>query len=388
MNKRLILPTIIALGLPHLAAAALPPTALPRLPTPPVQVSVNHPLRFPNAFGSHPQYPLEWWYITGHLQSQSGQPLGFQITFFRLLPAQVWDNPSAFNPRQIYFAQAAISDPRIGHLLTAQRIARAGMGLAGAKKDVTEVWIDHWSLRQKGAKYRARIDAQSIAYDLHFQATQPPLLEGPDGVSQKGPDPANASYYYSIPQLRVAGSVQIDGKVQRVQGKAWLDHEWSTAYLPKQAVGWDWMGINLANGGALMLFQMRKADGRALWLEGTWRHANGRVQYLHGTQISLQPLRFWQSPKTGNRYPVAWRVQIPGLQFTLQPLMNDQEFEATRSTGSVYWEGAVRAIGEDARPLGSGYLELTGYGGRLQMGLGQSASAKHHTAGRTMDIRK
>ncbi|MBU2754300.1 carotenoid 1,2-hydratase [Acidithiobacillus sp. CV18-2] len=388
MNKRLILPTVIAFGLPQLSAAALPPTALSRLPTPSVQVSAKHPLRFPNAFGSHPQYPLEWWYITGHLQSQSGHPLGFQITFFRLRPPQVWDNPSAFNPRQIYFAQAAISDPRIGHLLTAQRIARAGMGLAGAKKDVTEVWIDHWSLRQKGAEYQARIDAQSIAYDLHFQTTQPPLLEGPDGVSQKGPDPADASYYYSIPQLRVTGSVHIDGKVQQVQGKAWLDHEWSAAYLPKQAVGWDWMGINLANGGALMLFQMRKADGRALWLEGTWRHADGRVQYLHGQQITLQPLRFWQSPETGNRYPVAWRVQIPGLQFTLQPLMNNQEFVATRSTGGVYWEGAVRAIGAGARPLGSGYLELTGYGGRLQMGLGQSAPAKHRSADQTTDIRK
>ncbi|WP_308388809.1 lipocalin-like domain-containing protein [Acidithiobacillus sp. AMEEHan] len=371
--------------LPGLGLAAVPPLRLPLLPTPKVEVSPKQPLQFPNAYGSHPQFPLEWWYVTGQLHTAAGATLGFQITFFRLRPPQVWDNPSAFNPRQIYFAQAAISDPHLGHLLTAQRIARGGMGLAGAKKDVTDVWIGDWRLRQLGNNYRAQMRSRDFSYDLDLQSTQAPLLEGPDGVSQKGPNPKNASYYYSIPQLRVRGTLQLEGKKEAVQGTAWLDHEWSAAYLPKQAVGWDWIGINLANGGALMLFQMRKADGHALWLEGTWRHADGRVQYLHGEQITLQPLQFWQSPKTGNRYPIAWKVQIPGLQFTLQPLMPNQEFVATRSTGSIYWEGAVRAV-DDGKDIGSGYLELTGYGGRLQMGLGQSANAE--PAGRGTDIQK
>ncbi len=365
-SKRLLLLCILAL--PWVALAAPAPAQLPQLPTPPVRVSPSDPLHFPNAYGSHPRFPLEWWYITGQLHNKSGQQLGFQITFFRLRPPTVWDNPSAFNPRQIYFAQAAISDPRLGHLLTAQRIARGGLGLAGADKDRTDVWIEHWSLRQKGKEIQARIDARQIAYDLHFRLTQAPLLEGPEGVSQKGPDPQNASYYYSIPQLAVDGSLRIDHKTESVQGTAWLDHEWSAAYLPKNAVGWDWMGINLAHGAALMLFQMREADGKALWLAGTWRHADGTVQYLRTGQIQLHPLRFWQSPATGNRYPVAWQVQIPGLHFELEPLMNDQEFIATRSTGSVYWEGAVTALAQ-GKQIGTGYLELTGYGGRLQMGL-------------------
>ncbi|MEY2342031.1 lipocalin-like domain-containing protein [Acidithiobacillus sp. IBUN Pt1247-S3] len=356
----------LALWLPVRAIAALPPANLPELATPQVSVSTLQPLHFPNAFGSHPKFPLEWWYITGHLHNSSGQELGFQVTFFRLRPPKVWDNPSAFNPRQIYFAQAAISDPKIGHLLTAQRIARGGMGLAGAKENSTDVWIDHWSLRQNGSDYVAKVDGKEIAYDLRFHATQPPLLEGPHGVSQKGPNPQNASYYYSIPQLQVRGTLRLGDQNENVRGSAWLDHEWSVAYLPKQAVGWDWMGINLVHGGALMLFQMRKADGEALWLEGTWRHADGKVQYLHRQQIHLQPLRFWHSPKTGNRYPVAWRVAIPGLQFTLQPLMNNQEFVATQSTGNVYWEGAVQAVTKNHEKIGSGYLELTGYGGNLR----------------------
>jgi predicted secreted hydrolase len=366
MNKRRTL--LLLLALPACGSAALPPAALPLLPAPKVEVSYSQPLRFPNAYGSHPQFRLEWWYITGHLHTATGAPLGFQITFFRLRPPQVWENPSAFNPQQIYFAQAAVSDPRIGHLLTAQRIARGGLGLAGAKAGRTDVWIGRWLLQQIGNNYQAQIDSGDLAYRLNFQTTQAPLLEGPQGVSEKGPDPKNASYYYSIPQLAVRGTVRIQGKEESVQGSAWLDHEWSQAYLPEQAVGWDWMGINLNGGGALMLFQMRKADGKALFLSGTWRHRDGQVQYLHGKQIQLQPLRYWQSPQTGNRYPIVWRVSIPGRSFTLQPLMPNQEFIATRSTGSVYWEGAVGAEA-NGKNIGSGYLELTGYGGRLQMGM-------------------
>ncbi len=370
MTNKILVLLLLGYSLPGISwASTLPPQTLPLLPTPHVQVTPARPLKFPNALGSHPQFPLEWWYVTGHLQSAEGSRLGFQLTFFRLRPPKVWANPSAFNPSQIYFAQAAISDPQIGHLLTAQQASTGSLGLGGASKDQTDVWLGHWRLQQRGSTYLAQVQGQQFSFQLQLQPTQPPLLEGPLGVSQKGPNPHNASYYYSIPQLRVRGNLQRDGRTVEVHGSAWLDHEWSKAYLPKNAVGWDWLGINLKDGGALMLFQMRNKEQQPLWLAGTWRHANGQVQYLHGSEIRWQALHHWRSPSTGIRYPIRWQIQIPGLRFVIQPLMQDQEFQAQESTGNTYWEGAVD-IRERGKSLGSGYLELTGYGGQLQMGSG------------------
>ncbi|AEK58892.1 lipocalin-like domain-containing protein [Acidithiobacillus caldus] len=351
---------------PSSMASPLPPPHLPVEKTPKVAVTTAQPMRFPNAYGSHPDFPLEWWYVTGHLHDASGQTYGFQVTFFRVRPAKVWDNPSAFNPRQLIFAQAAIADPHIGHLLTAQRSATTAMDLAGAAQDRTRVWLDSWRLQQDGKDYETNIHSRHFHLNLRLEATQAALLEGPDGVSQKGPDPANASYYYSLPQLRVRGRLQINGRDHRVRGRAWLDHEWSAAYLPKGAVGWDWLGLNLDDGGAVMLFRMRAGDGKALWLAGTWRHADGRVDYLPASAIHMRPTQFWTSPSSGAPYPIAWAIRAGPLEFHLQPLMADQQFRALASTGTTYWEGAVTAW-QKGRRLGSGYLELTGYAKALQL---------------------
>ena len=352
---------------PAQAASSLPGTPLPLQPTPDVKVTPQYPMQFPNALGSHPDFPIEWWYVTGWLQSASEKPLGFQITFFRVRPPKVWANPSAFNPRELLFAEAALSDPRIGHLLTAQRAARAGLGLAGADQDHTNVWIRHWHLRQRGRDYEARINGNKIRYRLQFTPTQPALPEGPQGISQKGPDPKNASYYYSLPHLKVSGTVAIKGQQEQVRGEAWLDHEWSAAYLPKKAVGWDWLGINLQDGGALMVFMMRRADGAPFWLAATERNAQGQVHDIPAKDIRMQSTDWWRSPQTGTRYPVRWQIQVGSLHFAIVPLMDNQEFDASRSSGTVYWEGAVRAM-MGRQIVGKGYLELTGYGGRLALG--------------------
>ena len=351
---------------PAQAASNLPGTPLPLQPTPDVKVTPQYPMQFPNALGSHPDFPIEWWYVTGWLQSASEKPLGFQITFFRVRPPKVWANPSAFNPRELLFAEAALSDPRIGHLLTAQRAARAGLGLAGADQDHTNVWIRHWHLRQRGRDYEARINGNKIRYRLQFTPTQPALPEGPQGISQKGPDPKNASYYYSLPHLKVSGTVAIKGQQEQVRGEAWLDHEWSAAYLPKKAVGWDWLGINLQDGGALMVFMMRRADGAPFWLAATERNAQGQVHDIPAKDIRMQSTDWWRSPQTGTRYPVRWQIQVGSLHFAIVPLMDNQEFDASRSSGTVYWEGAVRAM-MGRQIVGKGYLELTGYGGRLAL---------------------
>jgi predicted secreted hydrolase len=293
-------------------------------------------LVFPRDHGAHPDFRLEWWYITGWLDGASYHPLGFQITFFRARPDEASDNPSRFNPRQILFAHAALADPRRGRLLHDQRAARDGFSLAHAETGRTGVWIDDWRLELEGTRYKAAIVARDFQFDFTMIARDL-VLQGDQGFSRKGHRPAEASYYYSRPHLQVAGKV--DGR--DVKGEAWLDHEWSSAYMAPEASGWDWCGINLANGGSLMAFQMRAK--------------NGGVHYAP-RGVSFRPLRTWKSPRTGVEYPVEMQVN----DLVLKPLMDDQELDARASSGTIYWEGAVRAFSHNTE-VGKGYLELTGY---------------------------
>jgi predicted secreted hydrolase len=287
---------------------------------------------FPRDHGAHPQFRIEWWYVTGWLDG----PLGFQITFFRARTEEESDNPSAFNPRQVLFAHAALSDPRHGRLVHDQRAARAGFSLAQAELGRTAVWIDDWRLELHGNRYEARIAARDFVFELEFLAEQL-VLQGDQGFSRKGRRPHEASYYYSRPHLKVSG--KLNGR--SVAGSAWLDHEWSSAYMAPEASGWDWCGINLSDGGSLMAFQMRGKHGGV---------------HFASPDSRFHALRTWKSPRTGVEYPVEMAVN----DLVLKPLMDDQELDSRASTGTIYWEGAVRAL-RGASEVGKGYLELTGY---------------------------
>ncbi len=317
-------------------------------------------LEFPRDHGAHPQYRTEWWYVTGWLRDGAGRDLGFQVTFFRNRPRIAEDNPSAFAPKQLLFAHAAIADPARGRLLHDQRAARAGFGLAEAREGLTDVRIDDWSIVLSGTTYRTRIPAQGFALELAFAPTQGRLLQGEGGYSRKGPAPAQASYYYSRPHLAVSGTLERDGRREAVAGTAWLDHEWSSEYLAAEAAGWDWIGINLADGGALMAFRIRAKSGGAFWAGGALRAADGSVRVLAPREVDFVPLRSWRSPRSETTYPVAMRVRAGTLEVELEPLMDDQELDSRPSTGTIYWEGAVRAV-QGGRLVGRGYLELTGY---------------------------
>ncbi len=326
----------------------------------------GYAMRFPHDEGSHPDFRLEWWYITGWLNDPAARPLGFQITFFRARPDLKHDNPSAFTPRHIMIAHAAVSDPAHGRLIHIQRAARAGFALAGADEGRARVWIDDWSLEQRDGAYRARLAAQEFQLDFTFAPTQPPLLQGKNGLSRKGPAPESGSYYYSLPHLKVTGTLARDGKPQNVTGSAWLDHEWSSSYMAKEAVGWDWIGVNLDDGGALMAFRMRGKDGGSFWAGGALRSAVGSVVVFAPAEVRFIPRREWRSSRTGTSYPVSWLVTAGALELAIDPLMDDQEQDVRRSTGTVYWEGAVRAL-HNGKPVGRGYLELTGYGRPLRL---------------------
>lgn len=333
----------------------------------------GYAIEFPRDEGSHPDFRTEWWYVTGWLEDEAGAPLGFQVTFFRARPGVDEANPSRFAVRQALFAHVAISDPRLGKLVHDERSARAGFGLAEAKTGSLDVVIDDWFLRSKAAvngsaRYATAVNAEGLAMQLEFIATQAPLLQGKEGFSQKGPRPLAASYYYSLPHLQASGRVRVGKQEYKVRGTAWLDHEWSSEYLEPEAKGWDWMGVNLDDGGALMVFRMRGHDGKPRWQSATWRRgARGAAAAFGVADVEWSELRRWRSPRTGIEYPVEWQVRVDDRTLLLRPLLDDQENDARTSTGTIYWEGAVRASDESGRQIGRGYLELTGYGEKVRM---------------------
>ena len=323
-------------------------------------------LRFPVDHGAHPAFRTEWWYVTGWLRTQDGRDLGFQITFFRTRPPVDPANPSRFAASQVLFAHAALSDGRVGRLLHGERAARQGFGLAGARTGDADVAIRDWRLRRSpDGRWATRVAADGFALALEFRPTQPPLPQGVGGYSRKGPRPEQASYYYSMPHLRVGGRVSRGGVAVEVTGEAWLDREWSSDYLAPQAQGWDWTGLNLDDGSALTAFRIRRKGGGALWAGGSLRRADGRVVTFRPGDVAFRPLRRWRSPATGAIYPVAQElsVRLPeGVRrWTLLPLFPAQELDGRRGGLPVYWEGAVRTRG------GRGYLELTGYDRALRM---------------------
>ncbi|MES2739784.1 MAG: carotenoid 1,2-hydratase [Pseudomonadota bacterium] len=339
------------------AAPAAPPDFAQVTPLPAGQT-----LRLPADFGAHPAYRTEWWYATGWLSTQSGKQLGFQLTFFRSATEHDLANPSAFAPKQLIIGHAALSDAAVGKLLHDQRSAREGFGLAYAKVGDTDLKLDDWRLqRAADGSYRISVAAREFSLALRLAPTQPPLLQGAGGYSRKGPRPSQASYYYSEPQLAVTGSVtRLGGGADPVGGVAWLDHEWSDRVLDADASGWNWVGANLDDGGALMAFQVRSKTGAKLWAHATWRDASGKITQYAPEQVDFQAQSLWRSPRTNAEYPVATRLVTGDTAWSLIPLQPDQELDSRRSTGAVYWEGAVR-VSRDGKPAGRAYLEMTGY---------------------------
>jgi len=354
--------------------------ALPRAAPDDEAVRRGRVLRFPRDHGAHLSAAIEWWYVTGELLAEGGARYGFQITFFRSRTGLAEALDSRFAARQLLFAHAALTDLGARRHLHAQRIARwsgdPAAPLARAALDDTDLKIGDWTLQrqdvaglsryQTGFGHSGGPDAFELA--LTLAATQPPLLQGEAGFSRKGPDEAQASHYVTEPQLAVQGTLRLAGRALPVRGRAWLDHEWSDTLMHPQAVGWDWIGMNLDDGAALTAFQLRRADGSALWAGGSYRSADGRLQAFGADVVRFVPGRLWASPSSGARYPLQWTVDTPAGRFEVQALLDAQELDSRGSTGTVYWEGLSELRDAQGRRVGSGYLEMTGYAGRLRLG--------------------
>lgn len=378
LRRRLLQGSAAALALPWrglLAADGAAPAPGPLKP---------RALRFPRDHGSHNDSRTEWWYLTGQASDASGRAFGFQVTFFRRRIDGTETLQSRLAARHLLMAHAAITDVQSGRLFHEQRIARwNGLPPAQPERSVfasehdTHIRLRDWRLeRETSGAYATYIDSDTLHIALQATPRQPWLLQGDQGFSRKGPDPAQASFYISHPQLAVKGRLGLGSQRFDITGTAWLDHEWSESLLHPEAVGWDWIGINLNNGDSLTAFQLRRADGSALWAGGSFR-ANGSAEgaRFQPTDLEFTPQRHWTSPRTGARYPVEWRLSTPAphagtparTTYTLKAVIDPQELDAQASTGTVYWEGLSDLFDSNGQRVGHGYLEMTGYARRLAL---------------------
>ncbi|MEO5658281.1 MAG: carotenoid 1,2-hydratase [Polaromonas sp.] len=326
-------------------------------------------LAFPRDRASHPDFRTEWWYITGHATSSGSvsRTFGFQLTFFRSRIDSTQGMRSKFAATQLIFAHAAITDVQGKKLWHDQRIARSGFGVASASEQNMAIKLRDWSLKADGKHYTAELPATDFALKLQFEETQNVLLQGQQGLSRKGPEEKQASYYYSQPQLATRGSLQVKGQNFEVSGRAWLDHEWSQEFLHPSAVGWDWIGMNLDDGSALTAFRLRDKDGAALWDGGSFRSAQGELYTFSRGEVIFKPMRRWKSPLSQASYPVEWMVRTPADFYTVRAVIDNQELDSRNSTGAIYWEGLSELIDSNGKRVGMGYLEMTGYAQALRL---------------------
>lgn len=324
---------------------------------------------FPKDFGPHNDYQTEWWYYTGNLETEEGRPFGFQLTFFR---QALTSNPEAtasyLRSNQIYSAHFTVSDIRAQHFYPFERFSRGNIDLAGAETTPYHVWVQNWSVTElKPGEVRLQARTSNAALDLVVSQTLPPILQGDHGLSVKGYEPGNASYYYSLVQQPTTGTLTLNEKSYTVNGITWKDHEYSTSALTPGTVGWDWFSMQFDNGTALMLYLLRREDGTLESTSaGTFIAADGTTQPLSAQDWTVNVLNTWKSTKSKAIYPSKWKIEIPKLNLTVRgkSMLTDQELNTSTTT---YWEGAVAFDGSlQEQPLrGKGYVELTGYADRL-----------------------
>jgi predicted secreted hydrolase len=325
---------------------------------------------FPRDHGPHPGFRHEWWYYTGNLQGDDGGRYGFQLTFFRsaLRPGPTAVS-SGWATNQAFMAHFAVSDLGRQRFYAFERFDRGAMGLAGARAEPFQVHVGDWmaweaSRAGPGREFPSmeiRAAEGDVAIALVLDPLKPAVLQGEDGLSLKGPEPGNASYYYSLTRLAARGTIRIDDRETTVEGLAWLDREWGTSALGADLEGWDWFSIQLDDHTEIMYYRLRRHDGGTDPLSrGSFVHADGRVSPLDAGDVVLEPTGRWRSP-LGGVYPSGWRLRVPrlDLELSIEPPMANQEVDLSFR----YWEGAVDVTGtRNGAPLsGHGYVELTGY---------------------------
>lgn len=334
--------------------------------------------QFPRDHASHPAYKTEWWYYTGHLQTTTGKPYGYELTFFRIGRPPSADTeqksvgmttPEPWKTDTLYAAHFALSDEQAKRFYYSEQLNRAGLNTAGARTDVYYVWNELWLAEGLGNQMVLRAETTDGQRELHLLLTpeKPPVIHGRDGVSQKASCRGCASHYYSLTRLKTEGFLREGGKATPVTGLSWMDHEFGSNQLASNQNGWDWFSIQLEDGTDLMLYLLRQDSGHVdPNSSGTVVEANGQTRHLALQSFQVRETgATWRSPQTQGRYPMGWTIQVPasGLRLEVMPTFEAQELATKASTGVAYWEGSATVRGTHAgKPVkGRAYVEMTGY---------------------------
>jgi predicted secreted hydrolase len=329
-------------------------------------------ISFPADHASHPDFRTEWWYYTGHLQTESGQRYGYQVTFFRFgvrdRQTEISQEPPLFT--DLYMAHFALSDLNQKKFLFKERINRGYANRAGAATDRYLVWNEDWRVEQAGKNHLITVEDGTKALRLSLISVKTPVLHGENGLSRKGEGEGRASYYYSLTRMKTEGELTIGDKTEKVRGVSWMDHEFGSNQLRDDQVGWDWFSIQLGNETELMLYVIRRKDGSPdPYSSGTLVGSDGKTRHLRLRDFRIEVLERWKSAKSGATYPMKWKVTVPAEEIELQivPEFPNQELITNRSTRVTYWEGAARISGTARQKTigGSGYVEMTGYAGKV-----------------------
>jgi predicted secreted hydrolase len=328
---------------------------------------------FPKDHGSHPEYRTEWWYFTGNLADSSGKKYGYQVTFFRYgLTARPSDPKNPWSVRDIYLAHFAITDASNNTFHYTDRLSRKGPGLAGADEQKMNVNLLGWSAVMEKNTIRLKASFEGMELKIDLVPAKPAVLHGRQGLSRKGPLPGQASYYYSFTDLKTTGHLKRPGMKDpvAVTGTSWFDQEFGSNQLSGGQAGWDWFALHLSDGRDLMIYKLRKKDGSVeKESSGTLVERDGTSRQISLTDIEMDILGYWRSPKTKGKYPAGWRIRLPSahIDVTVKPVITDQELANTVSAGITYWEGAVEGTGtsKGKEVKAQGYVELTGYAGTI-----------------------
>ncbi len=340
----------------------------------------GHVFSFPRDHGSHDDFKIEWWYITGHLFGDDGRRLGFQATFFRSAGSptnSAGTNNPAFGSDKLFLAHMALLDVKSGKFLHQQRLNRNGWD-ASSSTGGLDVRNGNWSLRMTDTN-RETMDLRGsfggeTSFQLELQPRKPLVVFGQNSVSRKAADPTAASYYLTFPRLQASGEVKFNSETNHVYGEAWMDHEISSSQLGDNQTGWDWCCLQFKDGREIMAYRMRRKDGsQDDFSTLAWVSTNNIVTHLPSAEFKMETVQTWKSPVTGAKYPVSMKVQTRDPQsnqrvsFLLEPLVENQELAGGGSL--AYWEGGCRIRDEAGKEIGSAFLELTGYAGNLEKSL-------------------
>ena len=318
--------------------------------------------QFPRDHFDHPDYQTEWWYYTGNLKSPDGHRFGFELTFFRRGIARD-TNPSPWHIHDLYMAHLALSDLSDHHFYHAERINRAGPGIAGVNQQSGLIWNGNWQAHLDNDRQQLRGIGEDFDLNLNLKTDKPPIIHGRNGISQKAEGAGHASHYISFTRLLTSGSIELDGTTYQVLGTSWMDHEFFTESMDSTETGWDWLGLQFDNNTELMLYRLRHKDGTVdPYSSGTYIDARGQSFFFSAKDFAMtQSGDNWTSPQTKATYPIRWHVSIPSLDLDFNvatPLPNQ---ELSSAIGWSYWEGAVDVTAQAGGPRGVGYLEMTGY---------------------------